>query len=113
MEHLLIAKQAAIDFWGGQDRENMTLVDIGVGYNCVYPLLACKEFGWKCIGTEISEQAIAHARELVSENDLEDMIEIHLQTDSSKIFADLPQLVECKTQRTKFDLLVCNPPFYE
>lgn len=82
-------------------------LDIGVGANCIYPLLGHREYGWQFLGADIAASAIASAKTIVQSNPgLGDAIELHLQADSAHIFHGLLQGDE------RFDLTLCNPPFH-
>jgi len=82
-------------------------LDIGVGANCIYPLLGHREYGWQFLGADIAASAIASARAIVQSNPgLGDAIELRQQHDSAHIFQGLLQGDE------RFDLTLCNPPFH-
>jgi 23S rRNA (adenine1618-N6)-methyltransferase len=38
------------------------VLDIGVGANCVYPLIGHAEYGWRFLGVDIDEAALANAQ---------------------------------------------------
>lgn len=87
--------------------KNIHCLDIGVGANCIYPLIGHQEYGWKFTGSEIDPVAIESARKIIEANDsLKDDIEIRLQKDPKKIFSGIIKDGE------KFDLTICNPPFH-
>ena len=47
---------------GGIPRGNATrILDIGVGANCIYPLIGQHEYGWRFVGTDIDPVTIAAA----------------------------------------------------
>jgi len=82
-------------------------LDIGVGANCIYPLLGHREYGWRFLGADIAASAIASARAIVQANPgLAEAIELRRQTDRQHIFQGLLQADE------RFDLSLCNPPFH-
>jgi len=82
-------------------------LDIGIGANCVYPIIGNKEYGWSFIGADIDPVAIESARNIVELNPvLKGKIELRLQCNSNDIFKGIIQKDEC------FDLTVCNPPFH-
>ena len=82
-------------------------LDIGIGANCVYPIIGNKEYGWSFIGADIDPVAIESARNIVELNPiLKGKIELRLQNNSNDIFKGIIQKDEC------FDLTVCNPPFH-
>lgn len=85
--------------------EKITVVDIGVGANCIYPLLGVTEYGWSFVGTEINAEAIKIANDLIQQNELADSIKIIHQKSPSKIFEGLPADIQ-------FDITMCNPPFH-
>lgn len=43
---------------------NATILDIGTGANCIYPLIGAHEYGWRFTGSEVNPQAFASARRL-------------------------------------------------
>ncbi|TBU78252.1 23S rRNA (adenine(1618)-N(6))-methyltransferase RlmF [Phytopseudomonas daroniae] len=82
-------------------------LDIGVGANCIYPLLGNREYGWRFVGADIAPQAIASAKTIVQSNPgLNEQIELRLQQDAGHIFNGLLQPEE------RFELTLCNPPFH-
>ncbi|MCD6066355.1 MAG: Ribosomal large subunit methyltransferase [Bacteroidetes bacterium] len=81
-------------------------LDIGVGANCIYPLIGHAEYGWSFVGTETDPVAIRSAQEIIEQNALTDSIEIRLQTDPESIFQNIIQKDEL------FELSICNPPFH-
>lgn len=86
--------------------EKVRVLDIGTGANCVYPLIGNSEYGWHFVGTDIDVISIESAKKTVNENNLQEMIELRLQPEKTKIFKGiiLPD--------DKFDLTICNPPFH-
>lgn len=83
------------------------VLDIGVGANCIYPLLGHGEYGWRFVGSEVDLAAIASAKAIVAANPgLDDAIELRHQPGRGQIFAGLLQDAET------FDLMMCNPPFH-
>ena len=82
-------------------------VDIGVGANCVFPVIGNKEYGWSFIGSEIDPVAIESANRIITLNpSLKEQIEIRLQVQPNDIFFGIIQKEEL------VDLCVCNPPFH-
>ena len=82
-----------------------SVLDIGVGANCIYPLIGHQEYGWSFIGTDIDPLALSIANEIITQNGLKDSIEIRLQKSPSNIFEGI--LEDCI-----FDVSMCNPPFH-
>lgn len=83
----------------------ISILDIGVGANCIYPLLGHREYGWHFVGTEIDPKAIVVAKSIIEQNGLSDAIEIREQKSRSNIFEGI-------MHHNKFDLVMCNPPFH-
>ena len=82
-------------------------LDIGVGANCVYPIIGNKEYGWSFVGSDIDQVAIDSAHRIVELNDvLHGNVEIRLQISKNDIFRGIISKNEC------FDLTICNPPFH-
>lgn len=85
----------------------IAVLDIGVGANCIYPLLGQAEYGWRFIGSDIDTAAIAVAEAIVKSNPgLGERITLRRQSQHGKIFAGVVQLDE------RFELSLCNPPFH-
>ncbi len=83
------------------------VLDIGVGANCVYPIIGHQEYGWSFVGSEIDPIAIKSAKNIVNVNpSLKNAIEIRLQANKTAIFKDIIHKEE------RFDLSICNPPFH-
>ncbi len=82
-------------------------LDIGVGANCIYPIIGHKEYGWSFVGSEIEPVAIASANLIIEANVfLKDVVELRFQPDSTAIFNGIIQKNE------QFDITICNPPFH-
>src|SRR5690606_24715537 len=43
-------------------------LDIGVGANCIYPIIGVKEYGWSFIGADIDALAIKSAKKIIASN---------------------------------------------
>jgi len=82
------------------------MLDIGVGANCVYPLIAHAEYGWSVVGTDVDTAALSNAEKIVKENALDSAISFRLQTDKTKIFQNIIG------KDDYFDLTISNPPFH-
>jgi 23S rRNA (adenine1618-N6)-methyltransferase len=82
------------------------MLDIGTGANCVYPLIAHREYGWNVVGTEVDKTALENAEKIIRENHLENAITLREQKEKEKIFSGVVLPDEF------FDLSICNPPFH-
>lgn len=87
--------------------ENVQILDIGIGANCIYPILGNSVYGWSFVGTEIDEKAIQNCKKIIELNPhLMDAISLQLQTESRFIFKNII------TPEDRFSLTICNPPFH-
>ena len=87
--------------------ENLRMLDVGVGANCIYPLVGHGEYGWRFVGTDIDRRALACAQAIVDANSgYRDAIELRWQPAHSAVFKGVVQPDEL------FDLTLCNPPFH-
>lgn len=86
---------------------HITCLDIGVGANCVYPIIGTKEYGWSFIGADVDPVSIASAQKIVDENSrLKGLVELRLQKNQDNIFNGI-------IGKDEFvDLTICNPPFH-
>lgn len=85
---------------------SVRLLDVGVGANCIYPLVGHRSYGWRFVGSDIDPAALANAQRIVDANGLGCDIELRLQPSRSAIFAGV------MNQGELFDLTMCNPPFH-
>lgn len=82
-------------------------LDIGVGANCIYPIIGHKEYGWSFVGSDIEPVAIQSASGIVEANvSLKGNVELRLQPNAKDIFRGIIHNNE------HFDLTICNPPFH-
>ena len=82
-------------------------LDIGVGANCIYPIIGNSTYGWSFVGTDIDENAIQNCKKIIASNPkLMDPISLQLQTESRFIFKNII------TAEDKFAFTICNPPFH-
>lgn len=87
--------------------KKVKVLDIGVGANCIYPIIGTQEYGWSFVGSEIDEIAVRAARNIVEVNSsLKNSITIRLQSAKSDVFKNIINKEEL------FDLTLCNPPFH-
>lgn len=85
----------------------VTVLDIGVGANCIYPILGNALFDWSFVATDTDERALQNCVEIIEKNpQLKEVISLQLQPNTKHIFKDiiLPE--------DRFELTVCNPPFH-
>jgi 23S rRNA (adenine1618-N6)-methyltransferase len=81
--------------------------DIGVGANCVYPIIGHLSYGWSFIGTEIDPVALESANAMIEKNPvLNGKIELRKQRVPNHIFYGVLK------EEESIDLSICNPPFH-
>lgn len=101
------------DLLGESNRLNIPLgnkvkgLDIGVGANCIYPIIAFSEYQWQFVGSDIDQKAIDSSNKIILSNPkLRDKISIRLQSNSKDIFKSIIR------ENELFDFTICNPPFH-
>jgi 23S rRNA (adenine1618-N6)-methyltransferase len=86
---------------------DIRILDIGVGANCIYPIIGHQEYGWEFVGTEVDKPAKLTAENIVNQNsELKGKISIRLQQSKRNMFKGIIQPGE------HFDFTICNPPFH-
>ena len=86
---------------------NINVLDIGVGANCIYPLLGNAEYNWSFVGTDIDKKSIDRAEKIIKKNGLSEVIKLKQQKDAAQIFQGI------LNEDAKFSATICNPPFYK
>ena len=82
-------------------------LDIGVGANCIYPILGATIYNWKMVGSDIDESAIISAKRNASSSEtFQELIEIRPQINNANIFEGIIKEGEY------FHFTMCNPPFH-
>ncbi len=87
--------------------KNITVLDIGTGASCIYPILGQAEYNWKFVASDIDKTSIEHAQNIITQNKLETDISLRLQNDSTQIFKGIIRTEDV------FCASICNPPFYK
>jgi 23S rRNA (adenine1618-N6)-methyltransferase len=88
-------------------RHTVNILDIGVGANCIYPLIGAREYGWHFVGSDVDPVALKWASRLVAANPaVAGLIEIRRQSSSRECFTGVVRPGEM------FDATMCNPPFH-
>jgi len=87
--------------------KKITVLDIGTGANCIYPIIGNNEYGWTFIATDITKTAIASAEEIIAKNTkLKNGVKLRLQH-NKRFF-----LTGILNENEKVDITICNPPFH-
>ncbi len=87
--------------------QKIRCLDVGVGANCIYPIIGTQEYDWSFVGSDIDTVAIKAAQAFIESNAmLSNQIELCLQQRTTHIFKDIISKGEY------FDMTICNPPFH-
>lgn len=89
------------------NNKEVTILDIGTGATCIYPLLGNSVYNWSFIGTDIDPNSIENAQKIIDKNNLNNYIELRLQKNKSNILTNMVK------ENEHFTLSMCNPPFYK
>ncbi|HTG66384.1 MAG TPA: 23S rRNA (adenine(1618)-N(6))-methyltransferase RlmF [Flavobacterium sp.] len=83
-------------------------LDIGIGANCIYPIIGNSAYDWSFVGTDIDEKALDNCSQIIEANPkLIDAISLQQQLESRFIFKNII------TPQDKFAFTICNPPFHK
>lgn len=86
---------------------SLRVLDIGVGANCIYPIVGHQEYGWTFVGSDVDRTAVKSAQNIVAANpELQGAVQIRLQENKQQILKGIIKPGET------FDLTMCNPPFH-
>ena len=87
--------------------ETIQGLDIGIGANCIYPIIGNTTYRWSFVGTEIDEKALQNCKKIIEQNPkLIDFISLQFQTEPRFIFKNII------TPEDTFAFAICNPPFH-
>ncbi|KAH8739310.1 YbiN-like RNA methylase [Cryptosporidium ryanae] len=85
-------------------------LDIGVGANCIFPILCNSIYSWSMVGTDISTESLFISNSIIEINNLSDSIKLIHQKNVDQILVGI--LDHPKISNTYFAFSICNPPFY-
>lgn len=88
-------------------KPDVRLLDIGTGANLIYPILATCHFNWLCTGSEVDMDSLKNAQRIIDNNSKLKSIELRHQKFGNAILENIIQPSD------KFDVVVCNPPFFK
>ncbi len=96
------------DLIGNSNQGTTRCLDIGVGANMIYPIIGCSHYGWHFVGSDISQESLSNAQQIIDRNDsLKGCIELKHQPSLSSIFEGVI------APGDYFDATLCNPPFHD
>jgi 23S rRNA (adenine1618-N6)-methyltransferase len=88
-------------------KNQISVLDIGTGASCIYPILGQREYQWRFTCSDIDPIAIKVAQQNVSSDKrLKKSITCKLQTESTQVFSGIVQSDD------RYELTMCNPPFH-
>jgi 23S rRNA (adenine1618-N6)-methyltransferase len=87
--------------------KHIAILDVGVGANCIYPIIGQHEYGWRFTGSETDKVALNSAKMIVEMNPtLRNSVRLRLQKQNDAIFDNIIGIAE------RYDATLCNPPFH-
>jgi 23S rRNA (adenine1618-N6)-methyltransferase len=87
--------------------DGIRILDVGVGANCVYPIIGRVEYGWSFVGADVDAAALASAKNIVQSNPvLAGGVELRRQASPLNIFRGVVR------EEENFAASMCNPPFH-
>lgn len=90
-----------------KSRKKVRCLDIGVGANCIYPIIGCTEYNWDFVASDIDLLSLDSAAKIVENNEcLKSKVELRHQSDKNAILSGIIGRSEY------FDITICNPPFH-
>lgn len=90
-----------------QKTTSVNCLDIGVGANCIYPIIGVNEYDWNFVGTDIDEVALEAAQKIIDVHPvLSKKVELRFQNKTNQIFTGVIHTNDY------FDISICNPPFH-
>ncbi|TDQ29918.1 23S rRNA (adenine(1618)-N(6))-methyltransferase RlmF [Tenacibaculum caenipelagi] len=87
--------------------ENVTVLDIGTGASCIYPLLGIAVYDWNFVATDIDLDSLDYAQDIIDDNGFTDKVELRQQFKEEHV---LEGIIE---EEDAFTVTMCNPPFYK
>ncbi len=92
---------------GKYRHQNVRALDVGVGANCIYPIVGVTQYGWHYTGSDVDPKSIESATDIVERNvALNGKIELVQQMSESHIYRGVIQ------PNDRFEVTTCNPPFH-
>ncbi len=85
----------------------ITCLDVGVGANCIYPIIGVQEYDWNFIASDIDPVALRNAQQIVESNpSLKGRVNLRLQQDARNAFNGIV------ANDDRIEIVICNPPFH-
>jgi len=92
---------------GQYAHQKVKALDIGVGANCIYPIVGVTKYGWHYTGSDVDPKSIQSAQTIVEHNRvLTGKIALVQQHNDANIYLGIIQ------PNDRYDVTTCNPPFH-
>ncbi|BBM64788.1 ribosomal RNA large subunit methyltransferase F [Vibrio alfacsensis] len=92
---------------GKYPHRHVQALDVGVGANCIYPIVGVSQYGWQYVGSDVDPKSIESAQAIVDRNgSLNGKIKLVEQASNAYIYRGVIQ------PNDRFDVTTCNPPFH-
>lgn len=92
---------------GKYPHRHVQALDVGVGANCIYPIVGVSQYGWQYVGSDVDPKSIESAQAIVDRNgSLNGKIKLVEQASDAYIYRGVIQ------PNDRFDVTTCNPPFH-
>ncbi len=89
------------------EEKDITILDIGTGATCIYPLLGVAAYHWNFVATDIELASLDTAQDIIDDNHLDAKIELRQQFNEQHILKGILE------EHDSFSATMCNPPFYK
>ncbi len=96
------------DLLNPKSGQKIKVLDIGIGANCIYPIVGVTQYGWDFVGSDIDLKSIENSKKIIDSNQvLRSKVELRHQKSRNNIFEGMI------LKGDFFDATVCNPPFHD
>lgn len=86
---------------------DVRILDIGVGANCIYPIIGHNDYGWTFVGTDVDKQSLFSAENILDKNpNLKAHVTLRFNDNKRHVLKNMIRSGET------FDFVICNPPFH-
>ncbi|VWU51168.1 conserved protein, unknown function [Hepatocystis sp. ex Piliocolobus tephrosceles] len=86
--------------------KHIKVLDIGVGANCIYPLLGNNVYKWSFVGVDVNLNSLKYCYINILLNNKENDILLKYQKNKNEIFTNIIQTNDL------FFFSICNPPYH-
>ena len=90
----------------GKEKE-VTVLDIGTGATCIYPLLGNAVYNWSFVASDIDLDSLDSAQDIIDDNNLDAKIKLRQQFKEEHVLKGILE------KEDSFTVTMCNPPFYK